>query len=163
MLGVVEGDHLAGYATSAQTSVSMLTEVADYLSKRLPGPDITPAQLRNRDWWSGPEIYVVVDDYDMVASNNPLLALTDYLPQARDIGLHVIVARRSGGAGRALFDPVLGAMKDMSVDALLMSAPKDEGVLLGDVRSTKLPPGRGTLVSRVREQEMVQVGYLPPL
>ena len=30
-------------------------------------------QLRDRSWWSGPEIYVVVDDYDMVAANNPLL------------------------------------------------------------------------------------------
>jgi S-DNA-T family DNA segregation ATPase FtsK/SpoIIIE len=163
MLGVVEGDHLAGYATSSQTSVAMLKEVADYLSKRIPGTDITPQQLRERSWWTGPEIYVVVDDYDMVTSNNPLNALLDYLPQARDIGLHVIVARRSGGASRALFDPVLGPMKDMSVDALLMSAPTDEGILLGNVRSVRLPPGRGTLVSRTGNNEMIQVSFVPQL
>ena len=163
MLGVVEGDHLAGYSTSSQTSIPTIDEVGRYLSKRIPGPDITPRQLRERDWWSGPEIYIVVDDYDMVANNNPLMPLLEYLPQARDVGLHLIIARRAGGAGRALYDPILGPMKDLSVDALLMSAPRDEGVLLGDVRSSKLPPGRGTLVSRSRPNEMIQVADLPPL
>ncbi|MBO0855478.1 MAG: type VII secretion protein EccCb, partial [Nocardia sp.] len=165
MLGVLEGDQLAGYSTSAQTSFDMIREVANYLRRRIPGSDITPQQLRERSWWSGPEIYIVVDDYDMVAtgSGNPLEPLLEFIPQARDIGMHLIVTRRSGGAGRALFDKVLGMMKDLSVDALLMSAPKDEGKLLGDVRSSKLSPGRGTLVSRARDNEMVQVSYLPPV
>ncbi|MBU3065389.1 type VII secretion protein EccCa [Nocardia sp. NEAU-G5] len=163
MLGVVEGPHLAGYSTSAQTSIGTLKEVAGFLTKRIPGSDITPAQLRERSWWTGPEVYVIVDDYDMVASNNPLLALMDLIPQARDIGLHVIIARRSGGAARALYDNVLGPMKDMSVDGILMSTPKDEGVLLGDVRPAKYPPGRGMLVSRNRDLELVQVCYLPPV
>ncbi|MFC9995481.1 type VII secretion protein EccCa [Nocardia sp. NPDC127526] len=163
MLGAVEGPHLAGYASSAQVAAGAIKEVAGYLAKRLPGPDITPQQLRERSWWSGPEIYVVVDDYDMVAAQNPLMPLVEFLPQARDVGLHLIVARRSGGASRALFDPVLGPMKDMSVDALLMSTPKDEGVLLGDVRPQRLPPGRGTLVSRSRDKEMIQIAYMPPL
>ncbi|MFQ6395288.1 type VII secretion protein EccCa [Nocardia sp. KC 131] len=163
MLGVVEGDHLAGYATSSQTSVPMLKEVAEYLEERVPGPGITPQDLRERSWWSGPEIYVVVDDYDMVSSQNPLTALLELLPQARDIGLHVIIARRAGGASRALYDSVLGPLKDMSVDAFLMSAPKDEGVILDGIRSSKLPPGRGHLVSRSHDTEMVQISYLPPL
>ncbi|MGK8488373.1 type VII secretion protein EccCa [Nocardia asiatica] len=162
LLGAVEGPHLAGYSTSSQTSIGMLAEVADYLAERIPQPDITPQQLRDRTWWTGPEIYVVVDDYDMVSSHNPLVALLEYLPQARDIGLHVIIARRAGGASRALYDQVLGALKDLSVDALLMSAPKDEGILLGDFRSTKLPPGRAAFVSRSRDTEMVQISYLPP-
>lgn len=55
-------------------------------------------QLRARSWWSGPDLYVVVDDYDLVAAaaGNPLLSLLEYLPYARDLGLHAIVARRSG-------------------------------------------------------------------
>ncbi|WP_410873833.1 type VII secretion protein EccCa [Nocardia sp. A7] len=165
MLGIIEGEQLSGYSTSAQTAVPMIQEVAAYLTRRIPGPDITPKQLRDRDWWTGPEIYVVVDDYDMVVTGggNPLEPLLPFLPQARDIGLHLVVVRRSGGASRALFDKVLGMLKDLSVDALLMSAPKDEGKLLGDVRSGKLAPGRGTLVSRSGENQMVQVSYLPPL
>ncbi|MEU7764886.1 type VII secretion protein EccCa [Nocardia sp. NPDC049190] len=164
MLGLIEGDQLAGYSTSSQTSIGMIKEVAAYLGRRIPGSDITPKQLRERSWWTGPEIYVVVDDYDMVATGvNPLEPLLEFLPQARDIGLHLIVTRRSGGASRALYDRVLGRLKELSVDALLMSAPKDEGKLLGDIRSSKLPPGRGILVSRSGEPEMIQVSHLPQL
>ncbi|RDI64502.1 type VII secretion protein EccCa [Nocardia pseudobrasiliensis] len=165
MLGVVEGEQLAGYSTSSQTCGPMIAEVAAYLAKRIPGSDITPQQLRERSWWSGPEIYILVDDYDMVATGgiNPFAVLLEYLPQARDIGLHLIVTRRTGGVSRALYDPILGGMKNMSVDALIMSGPRDEGKLIGDVRPTKLPPGRGILVSRTRGQEMVQIAYLPPL
>ncbi|MEU6832098.1 type VII secretion protein EccCa [Nocardia beijingensis] len=163
MLGAIDGPHLAGYSTSAQTSVPTLKEVAGFVSQRMPGADITPTQLRERSWWTGPEVYVIVDDYDMVASNNPLLPLIDLLPQARDIGLHVVIARRAGGASRALYDNVLGPLKDMSVDGILMSTPKDEGVLLGDVRPAQYPPGRGMLVSRTRGRELVQICQLPAL
>ncbi|WP_280458244.1 type VII secretion protein EccCa [Nocardia carnea] len=165
MLGVVEGDQLAGYSTSSQTCGPMIKEVAGYLAKRIPGSDITPQQLRDRSWWTGPEIYIVVDDYDMVAagSANPFQPLVEFLPQARDIGMHLIVSRRIGGVSRALFDPILGTMKNMSVETLIMSGSKDEGKLVGDVRPTKLPPGRGVLVSRSRGIEMVHIAHLDPL
>ena len=57
---------------------------------------MTPDQLRNRSWWTGPELYILVDDYDLVAAagSNPLGRLLDLLPQARDIGLHLILTRR---------------------------------------------------------------------
>ncbi|WP_328390931.1 type VII secretion protein EccCa [Nocardia sp. NBC_00416] len=165
MLGVIEGDQLAGYSTSSQTCAPMIKEVAAYLAKRIPGSDITPQQLRDRSWWSGPEIYIVVDDYDMVAagSTNPFQPLIEFLPQARDIGMHLVVTRRIGGVSRALYDPILGTMKNMSVETLIMSGSKDEGKLIGDVRPGKLPPGRGTLVSRSRGIEMVHIAHLDPL
>ena len=167
MLGVVDEAHLAGYSTSSRTCGPTVSEIATYLSRRIPGSDITPQQLRERSWWSGPEIYIIVDDYDMVVAGgggiNPLLPLVEYLPQARDIGLHLVVTRRTGGVSRALFDNVLGGMKNLSVDTLIGSGPRDEGKLIGEVRPMKLPPGRGILVSRTRGQEMVQIAHLPPL
>ncbi|MBF6470184.1 hypothetical protein IU427_34330, partial [Nocardia beijingensis] len=36
MLGLVEGDHLAGYSTSSQTSGKMLNGLAKYMSQRIP-------------------------------------------------------------------------------------------------------------------------------
>ncbi|MBJ8338574.1 type VII secretion protein EccCa [Antrihabitans sp. YC3-6] len=165
MLGTVPDEYLAGYATSSQTAGGLIQGVANYMKERLPGADVTQQELRDRSWWSGPEIFVIVDDYDMVATgaSNPLQPLLEYLPQARDIGLHLVVTRRSGGAARALFDPILGRMKELSVDSMIMSGPRDEGVLLGNVRPSKMPPGRGTFISRSRDQELVQVSYLPPL
>jgi len=164
MLGVIDSDHLAGYATSAPTLAAMIAELRQFLQARLPAEGVTAEQLRDRTWWSGPDVYVVVDDYDMVAADraNPLTELVDLLPQARDIGLHLILARRSGGAGRAMFDPVIARLKDLSCDALLMSGDRDEGYLFGRTRMQALPPGRGQLISRSRRTDMVQVTNLPP-
>ena len=164
LLGAVETDHLAGYAASAQVLSTMITEVAAYLAKRMPGPDVTQEQLRSRSWWSGPEIYVLIDDYDLVstASGNPLLPLLDLLAQSKDVGLHLILARRSGGAARALYDPVIARLRDLAVTGLVMSGSKDEGNLIGTVRPSELPPGRGTLVSRRAGQRLVQLAWQPP-
>ncbi|GAB20722.1 FtsK/SpoIIIE family protein [Gordonia effusa NBRC 100432] len=163
MLGLIDGDHVAGYASSAATASAMLSELAQICTARLPADDVTPAQLRDRSWWSGPEIYVLVDDYDMVATStdNPLLCLLDLLPQARDIGLHMILVRRSGGVGRALFDPLIARLRDLSTDTLLMSGDRDEGYIVGQSRLQRLIPGRGELIRRSRRPEMVQIAYTP--
>jgi DNA segregation ATPase FtsK/SpoIIIE, S-DNA-T family len=111
----------------------------------------------------GPELYVVVDDYDLVSgvSANPLTPLVDYLPHARDIGLHLVVARRSGGASRALFDPLLARLRELGGMGLMMSASPDDGVLLGAIRPTALPPGRGVLLTRHDTGRLVQVAWTP--
>lgn len=159
LLGVVESEHLAGYAPSAGALDAVLPRVLETLRSRMPGPEVTQRQFRDRSWWSGPEVYVVVDDYDLVAGGtaNPLSPLLPYLPHARDLGLHLLLARRSGGAARAMFDPVLAAVKDLGCTGLMMSANPDDGVLLGSVRPVRLPPGRGTLVTRAAPDQLVQV------
>ncbi|WP_328394016.1 type VII secretion protein EccCa [Nocardia sp. NBC_00416] len=160
LLGVLEGEQLAGYSTSSATATGMIEEVARYLRRRLPPDSVTPRQLRDRSWWSGPEIFIVIDDYDLVASGSgdPLLPLVELLPQARDLGFHLVVARRMGGIARALYDNVLGRLRELSVDTLLMSGSRDEGKVVGDVRPTKLPPGRGILVTR-GGTELIQVAW----
>lgn len=163
LLGVVETDHLFGYAMSATALESHVTALTSELRSRLPGADVTQAQLRDRSWWSGPEIYVVVDDYDLVATagGNPLLPLLEFVPQARDVGLHLVVARRTGGAARAMFDPLLGRLREVGCAGLMMSGGADEGVLIGGVRPAVLPPGRGTLVTRRGGEQVLQVAWSP--
>ncbi len=164
LLGVVESAHLAGYAISAAALTAHIPRLLDRLQARMPGENVTQQQLRTRSWWAGPEIFVVIDDYDLVANatGNPLLPLVDYLPHAKDLGLHVIVARRSGGAGRAMFDPVLARLRDLGCMGLMMSASPDEGVLLGSVRPSAQPPGRGTLVTRGHPDQLIQVAWADP-
>jgi S-DNA-T family DNA segregation ATPase FtsK/SpoIIIE len=141
-----------------------MTQLAEILTARLPPEDVTPQQLRDRSYYTGADVYLVVDDYDMVAtaSGNPLFPIVELAAHARDIGFHIILARRSGGVGRAMFDPLIGRLKDLSCDMLLMSGDRDEGYITGRVRMQQLIPGRGELVSRTRPQEMIQVGYVEP-
>ncbi|HKE67226.1 MAG TPA: type VII secretion protein EccCa [Micromonosporaceae bacterium] len=164
MLGEIEAEHLIGYATSSGQATELMDSVAAYMADRLPGPDVTPAQLRTRSWWSGPECFVLVDDYDLIASGatNPLTPLLDYLPQARDVGLHLVIARRSGGAVRAMFEPTLARLKELATPGLIMSGDREEGVILGQVRPQPMPPGRGTLVNRRDGARLIQVAFSPP-
>jgi S-DNA-T family DNA segregation ATPase FtsK/SpoIIIE len=164
LLGTVEGDHLIGYGSSAETTQGLVEQVRAAMRERLPGPDVTPEQLRNRSWWTGPELFLLVDDYDLVATgaSNPLAPLLEFLPQGRDIGLHVFVTRRVGGAQRAMFDPILSRIRDVASPGMLMSGPREEGALLGNIRPQILPPGRGWLVTRRHGAQMVQLAWLPP-
>ncbi|MFC6469761.1 type VII secretion protein EccCa [Gordonia humi] len=159
LLGAVPGDHLAGYATSARTAAPMATELAEVLAGRLPADDATPEALADHTWWTGPDVYLVIDDYDLVAgpAGNPLAPLTDLLGHARDIGLRVILARRSGGVGRALFDPFIARMRDLSCDVFLMSGDPDEGYVVGRHRMQRFGVGRGEYVSRSRAADIVQI------
>ena len=160
LLGVVAGDHLAGYAPGSALLATMMNDLAGVLRARLPGPDVTQQQLRERSWWSGPEIYLLVDDYDLVATGGDVLRpIVDFLAQAKDIGFHVVLARRSGGAARALFDPVIGRMREVSSAGFIMSGSREEGVLVGGVRPEIMPAGRGVLVTR--ETALVQAAWSP--
>jgi DNA segregation ATPase FtsK/SpoIIIE, S-DNA-T family len=164
MLGVVETEHLIGYGMSADVLTPMITDVHGSLRKRLPGAGITQQQLRERSWWAGPELYVLVDDYDLVATQsapNPLAPLLEFLGQAKDVGLHLIIARRCGGASRALFEPVIARLRELSTPGLLMSGSPDEGPLLGNVKPSPMPPGRGALVTRKAGQQLIQVAWAP--
>ena len=164
LLGEVPDDYLLHYLTSATQAEPAIAELAQYLQQRLPGPDVTPEQLRNRSWWTGAQVYVVVDDYDLVAtqSGSPVLPLVPLLAQARDVGLHLVVARRSGGAARALYEPVIQSLRDLAMPGLLLSGSPDEGPLIGTTKPRVAVAGRGQLVTRDRGVEVVQTAWTEP-
>lgn len=164
MLGEVTGDHLGGYAATEAALTPMVEHLTRILAGRMPGPDVTPEELRARSWWSGPRIVLVVDDLDLVVTGagNPLLPLVEYLPHARDIGLSVVLARRSAGASRALYDPLVGRIRDLGGAGLIMSGSREEGPLVGGVRPGPLPAGRGRLVTRAGGVRLVQTAWAEP-
>ncbi|MEN8671759.1 type VII secretion protein EccCa [Nocardioides sp.] len=161
LLGEVPEEYLLNYLTSATQAAPALKDLATYLESRIPGPDVTPEQLRSRTWWTGAEVFVLVDDYDLVATQqgSPVALLQPLLAQARDVGLHVTLARRSGGASRALYEPVIQSLRDLAMPGLMLSGSPDEGPLLGNVRPVPMPPGRGRLITRERGVEVVQTAW----
>jgi S-DNA-T family DNA segregation ATPase FtsK/SpoIIIE len=159
LLDVAGTEHRIGYAPSSAAAAALLNDTREALVERLPPADLTAEQLRNRSWWRGSDLFVLVDDYDLVAGvSNPLLPLLDLLPQAREIGLHLVLARSAGGAGRAMFEPVIQRLREMGSTALLMSASKDEGPIFG-IKPQTLPCGRGYLAARRAEPLLVQTAF----
>lgn len=159
LLGAIDPGHMLIYATSDKELTEATGLIRQALTERLPGPDVTTAQLRDRGWWRGPDLFVLVDDHDLVGGD-PLAGLLGLLPHARDIGLHLIVARRTEGAARAMYQPLLRTLTQLDTPALLLSGSPDEGRIVRDVSPRKQPPGRGTLVTRTGA-EVIQTAYQP--
>ena len=59
-----------------------------------------------------------------------------------------MLTRRSGGASRALFDPVIQSLRDLAAPGILLSGSPEEGPLIGNIRPALAVPGRGQLYSR---------------
>jgi S-DNA-T family DNA segregation ATPase FtsK/SpoIIIE len=164
MLGFLDGDSLLGYAVSSNQLDSMVKDVYGSMTRRLPGPDVTQDQLRNRSWWTGPDLFILIDDYDLVAtqSNNPLKPLAEFLAQAKDVGLHLVIVRRTGGASRSSYDPIISKLKEIAAPGMVMNGSKDEGTLIGNIKPGPMPPGRGVMLSRKNGRQLVQVSWIQP-
>ncbi|WP_077801457.1 type VII secretion protein EccCa [Streptomyces sp. JHA26] len=162
LLGVTPSSHLAEYVPMSNQMQHHMDALAELMQRRTPTADVTPEQLRDRSWWNGPTIYVVVDDYDLVAtsSGNPLASLTEMLPFARDVGVRFIIARSTAGAGRAGYEAFMQRIKELGAQGVVLSGDPAEGDLLGGVRPRQMPPGRGVFVSRRRGKPLVQVGLV---
>jgi S-DNA-T family DNA segregation ATPase FtsK/SpoIIIE len=163
LLDAVRPEQTWAYCGAAPAATAAVKELTEGIVERLPPATLTAKVLAERSWWNGPEFYVVVDDYDLVASpsGNPLLPLVDLLAQGRDLGLHVILARRVGGMARGGFEPVLGRLRELRQPGLIMSGDPGEGSLLGNIRATAQPPGRGLLVRRKQRPVLIQTARLP--
>ena len=153
-----------GYAVSTAALSELLAEAMEAIRPRLPGPDITPERLSLRDWWTGPHLFVVIDDYDLLSGGHtsPLEPLLEALPQGADVGLHLVLARTTSGASRAMMmDSALRRLWDLGTSAMLFSYDKAEGSFLGEAKPLRLPAGRAQLVSRRHAPLLVQTALEP--
>ena len=165
LLGEVPPDYLGAYAPDQTAAQVYVEQLCSRSAERLPPPGITPAELAARSWWEGPELYLVIDDGDLVSGRaaSPLLPLLEYLPHAPDIGLHIVLARRISGLGRSTFsDPLLTRIQELGCAGLVLSGDHREGTVLGTVRAELRPPRRGMLVRRGQPAELIQVAYGEP-
>ncbi|MGX1272722.1 S-DNA-T family DNA segregation ATPase FtsK/SpoIIIE [Streptomyces phaeoluteigriseus] len=163
LLGTTPSSHLAEYIPMSNAMDHHMSALADLMKRRSPTADVTAQQLRDRSWWRGPTVFVVIDDYDLVAtsSGNPLAGLTELLPFARDVGVRFIVARSTAGAGRASYEAFMQRIKELGAQGVVLAGDPGEGDLLGGVRPRPMPAGRGIFVSRRRGKPLVQVGLVP--
>ncbi|MER6208241.1 type VII secretion protein EccCa [Streptomyces sp. NPDC001642] len=163
LLDATPSSHLAEYIPMSNAMDHHMVALADLMQRRTPTADVTARQLRERSWWQGPTVYVVVDDYDLVStsSGNPLGNLTEMLPFARDVGVRFIIARSSAGAGRAAYEPFMQRMQELGAQGVVLAGDPGEGDVLGGVRPRPMPAGRGVFVSRKRGKPLVQTGLVP--
>ncbi|MET7810796.1 type VII secretion protein EccCb [Streptomyces sp. NPDC005395] len=159
--GAIPEPYRGGYAHNTKLAAALSTGIAAELDKRLPEtaePDALPG---NEPAFTGPRIVILVDDYDILttAGQQPLASFLPYISSAQDIGLHFVVARRAAGSSRALYEPLLTALRETGTTTLLMAGDRTEGQILPGLYLTPQPPGRGTLVRRGRPHQLIQTAF----
>jgi len=157
LVDLAGGDHLLAYAGTQPAVAEAVGEVARIAGERLPSAGVSAAGLQPSEW-EGPRIYVLFDDYDLVAGpgSSPLAPLADLLPLGRDIGLHLVLTRRVAGTARAGYEQVFQRVREIGSPGLLMAGDRGEGPLLSGERASPQPPGRGLLVRRGEPSVLVQ-------
>ncbi|QIQ03515.1 type VII secretion protein EccCa [Streptomyces liangshanensis] len=168
LLDAVPDEYLGAQAANAEHAAAYVEQLAAKLQERMPPAGISSRELRERAWWSGPELYVVVDDYDLAAgqpgARGPLAPLAEYLTHAADIGFHLVLARRVTGVTRALMsDPLISRLHEYGTGGLILSGDPREGALIADQRAARRVPGRGLVVGRRVAPTLVQTVLDPAL
>lgn len=149
LLTALGSDYVERFAYNLDGVVAMMGELAAALAGREPPPGLFAEELLSRSWWSGPEIFLIVDDIQQLPPgfDSPLHKAVPFVNRAADVGLHVIVTRTFGGWSSAGSDPMLRALHQANAPLLVMDADPDEGFIRGKMKGGPLPRGRGLLMA----------------
>jgi S-DNA-T family DNA segregation ATPase FtsK/SpoIIIE len=147
--------HMKGYAENE----IRLNEILEGLKKEL-----TERAQRLSSGASSKTPFVpmvlAIDDFELVAAlpKNPGSELRDVVRQARDLGVHFILAGNTTDLGRSS-DPLAQQTKAVRAGVVLSGDPQETPIL--GVKLADLPPGRGFFVQR-NSRNLMQAGFLEP-
>ena len=153
----------AATPTTPRSAAALTTGIAKELDKRLPDETVDHDALADEPSFSGPRDRhprrrLRHPHHRRPTAPGPLPA---YVPSAQDIGLHFVIARRTAGSSRALYEPLLTTLRETGTAALVMTGDRTEGQLFPGLYASAQPPGRGTLVRRGRQHQLIQTALAP--
>ncbi|BBX73502.1 type VII secretion protein EccCa [Mycobacterium shinjukuense] len=149
LLTALGAEYVEKFAYNLDGVQAMMGELAAVLAGREPPPGLSAQELLSKSWWTGPEIFLIVDDIQQLPPgfDSPLHKAAPWVNRASDVGLHVIVTRTFGGWSSAGSDPMLRALHQANAPLLVMDADPDEGFIRGKMKGGPLPRGRGLLMA----------------
>ena len=145
------------------------------MAKRRPGDDATVEQLQNRTYFTGKEIYVVIDNFFRLSTG--FVGRTDFddeqlgpesvtrlLQSGVDLGVHFIVSDDTGFADRVKASPFLIALRDKQMAPILQLAGQpSSGSPIGQafhLKPVRWRPGQGRLIVDAEDYTTVQTAFL---
>lgn len=142
--------------------------LAQYLDSRKPPHDLSPQQLRARSWWSGYDIVLLIDNWEIVTQSHTAgisalgPELSQYIMAASDLGFHLIVSCHMRQANAVLTRGILNSAYGVSSSTILLSAA-DKGDFPSGREFTVGPrPAGQALYKTGNELEVIQTAYSPP-
>jgi type VII secretion protein EccCb len=150
LLGVVQGAHLRDYAYTQTAIREAIRDLVAELESRQPPPGTTQEEMMTKKFYSGPEIFVVIDDAGVWSSmDNPLMQLGPHVEGARDTGLHIFAATASANWNQvAIGSSVLGKLRASLAPVLIMDGRRDAGKIVADIYPEPQRPGKAIYFTR---------------
>ena len=110
--------------------------------------------MRPTEFWTGPEIFIVVDDITSWSMmSNPLAGLAEYIEFGSEIGLHVIATadirswtQQAQGLG------TLGRIVGGLAPVLILDGRRAHGVIAHDVHAESQRAGKGIFATASRRE-----------
>lgn len=153
--------YLLTYAATMEQVKDAILRLKEHLEQRLEASQKQTGEPRT---WAGQQWNLVVDDYESVAimtsqTSNPLNPLEPFVQAGRELGFHLLLARRVTDFGRNAYDPIFKSIKHMGCPGLLMRGDPIDGrqALHKQNISDTLPAGHGILVRRSSGPMLIQV------
>jgi len=164
LLDLAERPSVATYAATRTAAEQLATRLAAVVRERLPPETATVRDLLRGPVWPGPVHVLLVDDYDLLcgALGGPFGELVDLLAFSRDVGLHVVLARRVAGSQRAAFEPFSQRLREVAPIVLVLSGSPEEGPVAAGLTARPFPPGRGLLRIDRQPAQVVQCCLAEP-
>ena len=164
-----------GYVTSEEDLEQTVRGLSSAMYKRRPGDDATVEQLQNRTYFTGKEIYVVIDNFFRITTGFQAKSVFDdeqlgpesvtrLLQSGVDLGVHFIVADDIGFADRLKQSQFLMALRDkMMAPILQLAGQPSSGSPIGQayhLKPTRWRPGQGRLIVDAEDYTMIQTAVI---
>lgn len=168
--------HLLGYAMNKDQINELVLKVKELIDPRNPDPsrhpDLSPRVIKDRAWYSGPEVFLIIENPNDYLSagygGGPIDAIVELVKGRTDLGLHVYAtADSSRFANTHTNNKLYSAMEAQSTPFMLLSGPFSDGPLwpgTGIRFASGRRPGLCTRVNtKDKTTELVQLAFTPEL
>lgn len=152
---VLDSSYIYRVASTPSTIKQRMQELAAVLAEREPDDNALAGSIGQVSW-SGPEIWLVIDDAQRLPAgfDSPLEPIARFVEAGADVGLRIIYTRAFGGLMSSMgADPVLRRLRESRAALLVMDSDPDDGFIQGRWKGHPMPPGRGYLMNTAESGE----------
>lgn len=161
-----------GYVSSEEHIKALVELLVNFMARRRPSDDATAVELEERTYFTGPEIYVFVDNFAQLTTGHAAKSAFDevtvggetvskLLSSGIDLGVHFIVASNQKFSEQVGVSPFLVGLRDaLQTPVLQLSAPPASGPVIRQayhLKPQRWRPGRGRIIVDENEYTPIQL------
>lgn len=164
-----------GYVASGEDITAVAQMLVRLMASRRPGDDATSDELRSRTYFTGPEVYVFIDNFGAIAEGYMAktafdevevggLTVTKLLATGVDLGVHFIIADGIEFSDRVKASPLLMALRNAMMTPILQLAaqPSTNSPIAQafHLKPARWRPGMGRIIVDAEDHAMVQTALI---